>query len=221
MTVFRLAALSATLAVAARAQAPQDATPVVTRPVQGTTIISKELPAADLTVRGGFRFVGSQAENLFGNALAEQYFFVKGPVQGQVEAFCWVQFEHFLPTNSRTYNYQPIRTVDIGGLQFIYDVKGWADYHVTTTDSGSDGAAGAALLARHHLMFPTRAVRVRMFHLPTADHRTELMIIYGEAVPDADTTITGVEGVPLDSAHADAARRFVDHARQVLSIRVH
>jgi hypothetical protein len=191
------------------------------RPVHGTTIVSDSLPAIDLSVGGGFRYVGAQTVNLYGNALAEQHLFVKGPSEGAVDAFCWVQFEHFLPTNSRTYNYQPARTVDIGGLPFIYDVKGWADYHVTTADTGSDGAAAAALLATHHLAFPTRAARVRMFYLPTPDRRTELMIIYGEAVPEKSTTPTSADGVALDSAYADVARLYVDHVRQVLTIRRH
>jgi len=57
-------------------------------------------------------------------------------------------------------------------------------------DPRSDGAAISRLLAEHHITFPKKAARVRMFYLPTADHRTELMIIYGEALP------SGFKGPP-------------------------
>jgi hypothetical protein len=193
----------------------------VSRAVHGNTVVSDTLPAADLTVGRGFRYVGGQVVNLYGNADAEQHIFVRGKSEGPVDAFCWMQFEHFLPSNSYTYNYQPVRTVDIGGLSFIYDTKAFTDYHVTTTDTGSDGAAIAALLAKHHLALPVRAARVRMFYLPTADRRTELMIIYGEALAANSSTPTSADGMKLDSADAHAASVFVDHVRRDLTISTH
>ena len=179
------------------------------RPVHGNTIVSDRVPAADITLADGFRYVGSRVVNLYGNAEAEQHVFVRGPAVGPVEAWCWVQFEHFLPTNAYTYDYKPARMIDLGGLSFISDTKAFADYHVTTTDPRSDGAAVAALLAEHHLAFPTRAARVRMFYLPTADRRTELMVIYGEAL-SADS--------PVDSAYTAAAQVLVDHVRRDITI---
>lgn len=205
----------------AGAQNPAVTTPRVEREVRGNTIISNRLPAADLTFGDDFRYVGSQVVNLYGNADAEQHVFVKGRTSGPVEGFYWVQFEQFLPTNSYTYDYRAVRTADIGGLQFIYDVKAFTNYGVTATDPRSDNAAVKALLARHNLAFPTRAARVRMFHLPTADRRAELMIIYGEALPENSPIPTGADGVPLDSASVDAARIILGRARQGLTIRKH
>jgi hypothetical protein len=202
----------------ANAQNPA-ATGPVEREVRGHTLVSKRMPAAELTFGGDFRYVGGQVVNLYGNADAEQHVFVSGPTTGPVDGFFWVQFEHFLPTNTYTYDYRPVRTADIGGMQFIYDVKAFTDYHVTTSDPRSDGAAVAALLARHNLALPIRAARVRMFHLPTPDRRTELMIIYGEALTPNSTVPTGADGVPLDSAFADAARTMLDHVRAMLTIR--
>jgi hypothetical protein len=193
----------------------------VERSVHGNTVVSDRLPAADISVGDGFRYIGAQVVNLYGNADAEQHLFVKGAARGPVEAFLWLQFEHFLPTNTRTYDYPPVRTLDLGGLPFIYDTRAFSDYHVTTVDPRSDGAAVAALLAKHQLAFPRKAARVRMFYLPTPDHRTELMIIYGEALTGHSTTPTGADGTPLDSASADAAKMLVDHIRQALTIRPH
>jgi hypothetical protein len=203
------------------AQNPAVATPPVEREVRGHTIISNRLPAADLTFGADFRYVGSQVVRLYGNADAEQHVFVKGASSGAVERFYWVQFEHFLPSNSYTYDYRPDRTTDLGGVQFIYDVKAFTNYGVTASNPRSDNAAVSALLASHNLALPRRVARVRMFHLPTTDRRAELMIIYGEALPGNSPIPTGPDGIPLDSASADAAKTILAHARQGLTIRKH
>jgi hypothetical protein len=192
----------------------------VVRAVHGHTLVSDRLPAADITLGPGFRYVGARVVNLYGNAEAEQHVFVKGPAEGPVEAFCWIQFEHFLPTNAMTYNYKPVRTIAVGDLAFIYDTKAFVNYHVTTQDPRSDGAAVAAILAEHHLAFPSRATRVRMFYLPTSDRRTELMIIYGEALGEDTDVPIGDDGTPLDSAYAPIAKRFTDDVRRDVNIRV-
>ena len=190
------------------------------REVSGQTIISKELPPAELTFGKEFRYVGGQRVNLYGNADAEQHLLVKAGSGGLVERFYWVQFEHFFPTNSYKYDYPADRTTDIGGLQFIYDVKSWPDYAaLQAEDPASDGAAIARLLAQHNLAFPKKAVRVRMFHLPTPDRRTELMIIYGEALPDGSKVPVRKDGVELDKESPDSARMFLEDARRDLSIR--
>jgi len=212
-----LTALFSTLACA------QDAPPpAMQRQVHGQTIISTELPAADLTFDKDFHYVGGQVVNLYGNAVAEQHLFVKAGTSGPADAFYWVQFEHFLPTNKMTYDYKFDFSTDIGGLPFIYDVKSFPDYAaMQAEDPRSDGAALARLLAQHSLAFPKRAARVRMFYLPTPDHRTELMIIYGEAVPKDSKIPVRAESVRLDSTFPEAVSILLDHARQGLSIHKH
>jgi hypothetical protein len=209
---------SALASSAAFAQSrPSDDAPRM-REVKGQTILSEELPSAELTVGKEFRYVGGQTVNLYGNADAEQHMFVKAGTSGVVERFYWVQFEHFLPTNALTYDYTPDRTTDIGGIQFIYDVKSWPDYAGMQTDD-EDGAAMIRLLARHNLVFPKKTARVRMFHLPTSDRRTELMIIYGEAMPEESAVPQRKGGVNLDKESPDSARMILEDARKDLSIR--
>jgi hypothetical protein len=124
-----------------------------------------------------------------------------------------------LPTNALTYDYPADRTTDIGDLQFVYDVKSWLDYAaLQADDQASDGAAIERLLAQHNLAFPQRAIRVRMFYLPTADHRTELMIIYGEALPEGSTVPVRKDGVELDKESPSSAHAFVENARRDLTI---
>ena len=135
--------------------------------------------------------------------------------------FYWVQFEHYLPTNSHTYNYRPDRTTDIGGLQFIYDVASMSDYRAAIRDPRSDGAAVAALMAKHNITFPPRLARVRMVHLPSADRRSELMIIYGEALSPESQIPTSAEGMSLDAEDPAAAKLLLQHALQGLTVRTH
>ena len=217
--IFSFVLSAALIAAVARAQsAPASASPQL-REVRGQTIVSRELPAATLTFGKDFRYVGGQKVNLYGNAEAEQHLFVKAGSSGAVERFYWVQFEHFFPTNVYTYDYHPDRTTDLGGLQFIYDTKSWPDYaSLQMEDPSSDGAAIARLLSQHGLAFPKKTVRIRMFHLPTADRRTELMIIYGEALPEGSTVPVRKEGVALDTESPDSAKTFLDDARKDLSI---
>ena len=196
--------------------------PSVQRRVKGQTIVTNELPAADLTFGKEFRYVGGQVVNLYGNADAEQHLFVKAGASGPVQAFYWVQFEHFLPSNKMTYDYEMNHSTDLGGLPFIYDVKSFPDYAgMQAEDPVSDGAAIAHILAQHNLAFPKRTARVRLVHFPTPDRRTELMIIYGESVPDNSPVPIHTEGVILDNASPESAKTLVDHARSGLTIRKH
>jgi hypothetical protein len=195
------------------------ATRPVQRQVKGQTILSTELPAAELTFKTGYQYLGGQVVNLYGNADAEQHLFVRAASSGPVESFYWIQFEHFLPTNKYTYDYPADRTADFGVLRFIYDVKSFSDYDLMQAeDPRSDGAAIRKLLAQHNLSFPKKTARVRMFHLPTADRRTELMIIYGEALGVGSKVPVSTDGVALDAASPDAAKILLEHAQEGLRI---
>src|SRR5579862_716153 len=200
------------------ALAQNSGSPDLRREVTGQTLVSPEVPRADFTLAKEFHYVSGQTINLYGNAEAEQHIFVVSKDR-LVQRFYWFQFEHFLPSNKKTYDYQPDRTTDIGGLRFIYDVKTWPDYSANQAeDPDSDGAAMARLLDEHNLVFPKKTVRVRMFYLPTRDRRTELMIIYGEALPDDSTVPVHEGGVPLDKEAPDSAHLFLEHARRDLGI---
>ncbi len=189
------------------------------RHIRGRTIVSGEFPKADLNIGRGFRFVGTQQVTIHGNAEAEQYIFAKPGRDNIVVRFYLIQFEHFLPTNDLTYNYASMPRTQIGNLPFNYDVKSLPDLGaLLMEDKGSDGAAMEQLLAKRHLSLPPNTAIVRMFHLPSADHRTELMIIYGEALPqDTDVSIRK-GGVTLDKESPGSAQMFLEHARQGLAI---
>jgi len=95
----------------------------------------------------------------------------------------WVQFEHYLPSNDHRYNYKPDQTTRIGSLNFIYDSRLYADFTALQPRADSDGARMRQLLQSKGFKLPTAAARIRLIHLPEPDNRSELMIIYLEALP--------------------------------------
>ena len=189
------------------------------RHVRGRTVFSEESPKVELSVGKGYRFIGTQQVNLYGVAEAEQYLFARQGRDNTVESFYWIQFEHFLPSNDRTYKYGSKNTTQIGNLQFVYNVGSWPDYATEMAGNpASDGAAIERLFEKRHLSFPHRAAHVRMFHSPSADHRSELMIIYGEALPQNSAIPVRQKGLDLDTESPDSAQVLLEHARQGLVI---
>lgn len=113
-----------------------------------------------------------------------------------------------------------VRRAAMRSLVLMDDVKGWPDYAAANNaeDPASDGAAISRLLAEPNLAFPKKAARVRMLHLPTADRRTELMII-GEALPDNSPVPVRQGGVVLDKEAPAAAQTLLEDVRKDLIIR--
>jgi hypothetical protein len=190
------------------------------RHMKGRTIFSDGFPRAKLSIRGDVRFIAAQHVNLHGNAEAEQYVFASSDHNNIVNRFYLIQFEHFLPSNSLTYDYSAMKTDEIGKLQFSYDVKAFSGIvNLLREDQGSDGQALEHLLESKQLYLPRNIVLVRMFHLPSTDHRTELMIIYGEALPQNTDVPVRDSGFPLDTELPTSARKFLDRAREGLVVR--
>jgi len=190
------------------------------RHIQGRTITSDELPRANISVRGDPRFIGTQAVNIHGNSEAEQYVFASSGRDNIVRRFYLIQFEHVLPQNRMTYDYAAMPVTQVGNLRFNYDVKGFSGLgDLLRSDQGSDGSALESLLESKHLTLPRNIVMVRLFHLPSADRRTELMIIYGEALSESTDVPVRADGAPLDTELPATAHRFLESARQGLAVR--
>jgi hypothetical protein len=189
------------------------------RHIKGRTIFSDEFPRVKLTIRRGMRFIGTQRVNIHGNSEAEQYVFVRSGRDNTVLRFYLVQFEHFLPTNHFVYDYSTMGTAQVGDLQFNYDVKILSDLSsLLREDHGSDGQAMEQLLEKQRLVLPHKTVMVRMFQLPSTDHRTELMIIYGESLPENTTTPIRDGTVSLDTKISSSLEIFLEHARHGLLV---
>lgn len=203
----------------ALAQGAVEANANALRHLKGRTIVSEKSPKVQLTVGRGFLFVGKQQVNLHGNAEAEQYVFARPDRENIAKQFFLIQFEHFLPTNNFTYDYASMPTTHIGNLPVNYDVKSLPDLGaLLLEDKGSDGVAMVQLLAKRHISLPHNTAWVRMFHVPSADRRTELMIIYGEALPQGFTIPVERSGDSLDKESSRSAQMFLEHARQELVV---
>ena len=214
-----VAAICFVLLSTAFAQTAVEDNPNALRHLKGRTIVSEKFPKVQLTIGRGFLFVGKQQVNLHGNAEAEQYVFARPDRENIAKQFFLIQFEHFLPTNNFTYDYASMPTTQIGNLPVNYHVKSLHDLGaLMLEDKGSDGAAMVELLAKRHISLPHNTAMVRMFHVPSADRRTELMIIYGEALPQNFAVPVEKRGDSLDKESSSSAQMFLQHARQELVV---
>ena len=186
--------------------------------VNGQTIAWAQELQATLEFGKEFKYVGGQRFTLYGVADAEQHFFAETAQDGTVKKFYWIQFEHYLPSNSHKYDYKAERTTEIGGLRFIHDSAGFSDYSVATGNPDSDGAKARGLFAKKGLSFPKKMARIRLVHLPGADLRSELMIIYGESLAADSKVPVSEDGTALDEQSPESAKMILQHATEGLTI---
>src|SRR5262249_41160848 len=133
-----------------------------------------------------FKYVGSQSVDLNGVSRAEQHFFVAADPVGHVSRIYWIQFEAYLPNNVLSYQYPISKVVTLGGLDFIADTFTRSGVSPEKSNPESDlGRAESFLHNRDYWMDPESFILQRFVHLPTPDHRQELMIVYGEDVGEA------------------------------------
>ena len=155
------------------------------REVKAGTLISTADPAASFTFDEAFPYAGGQTIDILKVAGAEQYFFIDAAADRSIRRFYWVQFEHYYPSNTDTYDYSgiPQKPVALGRLAFMGDVRVSPDYFTMDDRPGSDSKAAADFLRAKGFKLAGTFVSLRLFHLPDASKRRELMIIYGEVLP--------------------------------------
>lgn len=161
------------------------AQPASLRTVTGQTLRSGADPAASLLVDEAFRYAGGQAIDIFKVAGAAQHFFIDAAPDHSIRRFYWIQFEHYYQTNMDTYDYTGIaqQPVQIGRLAFMGDIRVSSKYFTDDNRPGSDSKAAETFLRTHGYRLDGTFVTLRLFHLPDATKRRELMVIYGEALP--------------------------------------
>lgn len=178
------------------------------REVKGATLISPADPAASFTFDKAFPYAGGQSIDILKVAGAEQYFFIDAAPDRSIRRFYWVQFEHYYPSNTHTYDYSgiPQKPVALGRLAFMGDVRVSPDYFTMDDRPGSDSMAAADFLRAKGYELAGTFVSLRLFHLPDATKRRELMIIYGEILP---------AGASKDRATSE----ITEHARAHVAVR--
>lgn len=167
-------------ALAAQAAAPL-------RAVHGDTLISAADPAARFIIGAPFRSAGGQQIDIQKVAGAEQQFFIDAAPDSSIRRFYWIQFEHYYPDNTHTYDYgwAPFHPVTVGRLPFVGDVRVRDHYFTMDQRPGSDSKAAEEFLRGRGYKLDGTFVVLRIFNLPDTTRRRELMILYGEAVADS------------------------------------
>ncbi|MDQ2869726.1 MAG: hypothetical protein M3S32_03210 [Acidobacteriota bacterium] len=195
--------------------------PAPERVVRGQTLVSDRDPRVALEVAPAFRYAGGQRFPLYGVADAEQHLFVDADERGVVRRLFWIQFEHYLPGKGGEYAYEALpERVRMGPLEFFGDTRVFPGYArgFSTARPGSDGARMGDLLRKKGLTLPSTAARARMFHVPDASRRSELMIIYAEAVAPDDPEALALSASGRETSPSLAAR-VTGHAASGLTIR--
>ncbi|MEP6571740.1 MAG: hypothetical protein ABJD11_03560 [Gemmatimonadota bacterium] len=173
--------------------------PAPLRQVTGGALVSKSDPAAAFVVDSAFHYVGGQVIDILRVAGAEQHFFVDAAPNHSIRRFWWLQFEHYYPENNYTYDYSGLQQepVVVGSLAFMGDVRARPHYFTMDDRPGSDSKAAENYLRAHGYSLEGTFVTLRLFHLPDASRRRELMLIYGEVLPDGapeQTVASAIKG---------------------------
>lgn len=152
------------------------------REVNGGTLVSTADPAATFVIDSAFRYAGGQTIDILKVAGAEQHFFIDAAPDHSIRRFYWLQFEHYYPDNSHTYDYSGFvqKPVQLGRLAFMGDIRTSEHYFTMDDRPGSDSKAAEQFLRAKGFNLDGTFVTLRLFHLPDATNRRELMIIYGE-----------------------------------------
>ena len=174
-----------------------------TRTVTDHRLVSGADPRATFVIDTAYRFVGGQTIDILKVAGAEQFFFVRSGPDRTVRSFYWLQFEHYYPANTYTYDYSGIdqQALSLGPLAFVGDIRTLPNYFTMDKRPGSDSEAAATFLRDRGLSLSGTFVTLRLFHLPDASKRRELMIIYGERVTD-ERSSDNVKGALVQHAEA-------------------
>jgi hypothetical protein len=88
------------------------------RKVSRDTLISTADPAVALVFDRSFHYAGGQAIDILKVAGAEQHFFIDAGPDHSIRRFYWIQFEHYYPANTYSYDYSgiPQKPVKVGRI---------------------------------------------------------------------------------------------------------
>ncbi len=187
------------------------------RTVRGTTVISSHDPKIRIDLPASAQYVGADRWLLLGFDDCEMHLFVDADADKRIQRLYWVQFEAYIPSRPELHHdYAGSRHVTINGLDFYLDT--WVQDANEPSEPGSDGEHQRQLLAAKGYLRPANGMYVRLVHLPDAQKRKELMVIYGE-----DLAPTGFTAAQLGKGGAEHARwpaiekALIERAREHVS----
>jgi hypothetical protein len=174
------------LALGTRAFAADGAPLSPERHVNGRTLTSDRAPPIKISVPQPMSYLGAERFTLSGVADCEMHAFAESGPDGRAKRLLWIQFEGYLPEHpDQRYNYPPTRHIQLHGMDFLLDT-----YPLAGSDVGKPGGDREhfiALLRARGVRLADQTMYVRLVHLLDGGRR-ELMIIYGEGLPESGPT---------------------------------
>jgi hypothetical protein len=187
------------------------------RTVSGSTVTSTHDPKIRVDLPTTATYVGSDRWMLLGFDDCEMHVFVDAGPDKRIQRLYWVQFEAYIPERPELHHdYSGSRHITINGLDFYLDT--WVQDAGQPAEKDSDGDHQRRLLAAKGYQRPANAMYVRLVHLPDAQKRKELMVIYGEDLASTGFTAAqlGEHGTAHDRWPA-IEKALIDRAQQRVS----
>ncbi len=187
------------------------------RKVSGNVLQSARDPKVRLEFKPPIEYVGADRFVLYGVADCEIHLFVEAGAQKQVKRLYWVQFEAYLPEVKYRYDYESPVNVTMGGLNFV--VHGWVNRSDAPSRPGSDSERVDDLLRAKGYKQPAEMMAQRLVHLPDAEKRKELMIIYAEDLAPTGYTVADLkESGPKADQWPAASKALLERAQAGITV---
>jgi len=168
------------------------------RTVSGTSVTSTHDPRMHIDLPSTAKYVGADRWLLLGFDDCEMHLFVDADADKRIQRLYWVQFEAYIPERPELHHdYSASRRITINGLEFHLDT--WVQSADEPTEKDSDGDHQRRLLTAKGYQRPANGMYVRLVHLPDAEQRKEVMVIYGEDL--APTGFTAAQLREKGTAH--------------------
>jgi hypothetical protein len=191
----------------------------IQRTGQDTVLHSDHLPAIDIQIDPGFRYVGSTSFILYDICRVEQHHFVVPDAERRVLRQLWFQFEGYLDNNRHTYDYSGLEPLSLNGFPFRHDAYPINIEQVYEARPTSDYAHVVDFLQEKGYLLTGDMMAHRMFRLD-ASLRNELMIIYWEVLDATGYRLSDIaEGGPAAAEWAGLSQVLQERSLSSFKIR--
>jgi hypothetical protein len=157
------------------------------RYVENHTFISDDLPPLRMELDPAFDYAAVSSFDLKGIARVERHHFVESDGR-QVRRLLMLQFEGFLPDNTKTYTYAITNPVRLGGLTYRQDIFGFSVAAEIAEEPEAELAHTARLLTQQGYTAEDELMMVRYATILGDDRRNEFLIFYVESISAAGRT---------------------------------
>jgi hypothetical protein len=186
----------------------------LSRTVRKNILKSEKSPPLRLKFNKKFKYAGSQSFILFDNSQVEQHYFVLADKQMNAKRIYTVQFESFLPNNTKTYDYKITDRLNLAGNDYMIDFIAGNIENAVTDRPDSDSARRWRYLKEKNYKLPAEVIGRRFIRLLDEGKRSEILIIYQEDVQNFKTTLAELDEPnskeKLDKVFAEVAKNSTD-----------